>query len=70
MILQEPKVEFVSLRISEAIYTSDPAGGGQYCIASMEEAVYCPNWSGNVDWSTPQPTPAPGECSDYVTEDI
>ena len=53
MILEEPRVEFVSIDLKDAIVTSGGAGGGQYCIASMEDAEYCPGWIDNVDWGSP-----------------
>lgn len=59
MILQEPKIEFVPVNISQSIMTAmstcpdgvvEEHGGGQYCIGSQEDAPYCPGWEGMVDW--------------------
>ena len=55
MVFQEPKVEFVPIKLSEVIYTSPNTGGGQYCIASQEDSQYCANWVGDIDWDAPQP---------------
>lgn len=44
MILQQPKVEFIQLNVSEAIYTSYGTGGGQYCKGSQPNAPYCAGW--------------------------
>jgi hypothetical protein len=52
MVFQEPKVEFVSIKLSDTIATSG-TGGGQYCNASQEDAKYCPGWDGDVDWGAP-----------------
>lgn len=54
MVFQEPKVEFISIKLSEVTCTSPGVGGGQYCINTEPEATYCPNWEGDVDWATPQ----------------
>lgn len=53
MVLQEPKVEFVSIALANMIVTSPGTGGGQYCIATQKDARYCPNWEGDVDWGQP-----------------
>ena len=56
MVLQEPKVEFVSIALANMIVTS--TGGGQYCVASQENAQYCPNWNNDVDWANEMPSPS------------
>lgn len=48
MILQEPKVEFVALNMSESIATS--TGGGQRCVASQVDAHYCDSWDDDIPW--------------------
>lgn len=58
MVLQEPKIEFVPIDVSQSIMAMSSCpdgvveehGGGQYCIASQEDAPYCPGWVGMVDW--------------------
>lgn len=54
MVLQEPKVEFVSIKLGEVLTTSPGTGGGQYCKASQIDAQYCPNWEGDIDWGQPE----------------
>lgn len=51
MVLQEPKVEFVSIALADAIATSPGTGGGSYCTGTEPDAKYCPGWTGDVDWS-------------------
>ena len=50
MFEQEPKVEFVQIDLKETITTSNGTGGGQRCVASMEQATGCEDWVGDVPW--------------------
>lgn len=51
MILQEPKVEFVSINFNDSIATS--TGGGQRCIASQEDSHDCATFEDLTPWSNP-----------------
>jgi len=49
MILQEPKVEFVALNLSESIVTS--SGGGQRCVGTQPESKDCEDWDTSIPYS-------------------
>lgn len=61
MIFQEPKVEFVSIELSDNIATSTicntgtTSGGGQYCINSQMSAQSCPDNVQEAVWDTTLP---------------
>lgn len=71
MILQEPKIEFVSLELSKIstvgtniCNTGTTSGGGQYCYNSQTDAEECPDNVVTTVWDTTLPE----ECqSDNVT---
>ena len=60
MILDEPKIEFVPVNLNGVLteagsgcpdwQSQTPAGGGQRCIASQEEAVECEDWDTQYPW--------------------
>lgn len=60
MVMQEPKVEFVPIDLSQSIIrtsdicgdwaTQDPTGGGQRCVGSQRDAGNCPDWVDNIPW--------------------
>jgi len=60
MLMQEPKVEFVPIDLSQTLITQSgcpdwltqtPVGGGQRCFASQEQAVECADWEEMIpDW--------------------
>ena len=53
MLFQEPKVEFIQIKLNESVATVSlgfDAGGGQYCIGSMEAAIDCANWETFTPW--------------------
>ncbi len=59
MFMEEPRVEFVPIDISQTPITTScpdylsqtPVGGGQRCFASQEDAMECIDWDEMIpDW--------------------